>query len=229
MKGLLRIAALVLLTAGIVQQSKALEAKVGELRINLAAPKGYCPLEEQNPADSQVIAAIQQSVQGRNEALASFAECDRLKAWREGKADDLGDTADYQVSLRTKGQKVSAGQTIRSVCAEFRKNGKAIYKQAEGELSKRLESFNALTGELKMNSPKMYGVLREDKTGCYIGVMHKILANDKTHTLFIVQTITVVKGQVVFFNYTGAFDALPVIQRLLAVSHSTIEATLAQN
>jgi hypothetical protein len=229
MKRLLWVTALVLLIEGVAQQSMALEAKVGELRINLAAPKGYCPLEEQNPADSQVIAAIQQSIQGRNEALAAFAECDRLRAWREGKAGDLGDTVDYQVSLRTKGQRVTAGETIRSVCAEFRKNGKAIFKNAEGEINKRIESFNTITEKLKLNSPQMYGVLREDKTRCYIGVMQKVSVNDKTQALFIVQVVTVIKGQVVFFNYTGAFDAPSAIQRLLAESHSTIEATLAQN
>jgi hypothetical protein len=63
--------------------------------------------------DSQVVAATQQAIQSVNEELALFVACDRFTAWRDGKTDDLGDTADYQVQSKLKSQNgLSSPETI---------------------------------------------------------------------------------------------------------------------
>jgi hypothetical protein len=229
MKGLLWIVALVLFAVVATQQTKALEVIVGEAKIKIAGPKGYCALDKKHPADSQTITTMQQSIQGRNEEVAVFARCDRLKAWRDGKADNLGNTADYQVSLRMKGQNVSAQQAIPGVCAEFRKKGVALVKGAENEIDERYDSVKELAGKLKINSQEMYGILHEDKSGCYAGIIQKLNINDKAETVFIVQAITVVKGKMLFFYHGSDFDGPSAIQQLLDTSRSTIAATLAQN
>jgi hypothetical protein len=227
MKRLLRIAALIPFIAVITPQSKAMEVSAGDVQINLAAPKGYCPLEKQYPAESQALDAMQQAIQ--NEELGAFALCDRLKAWREGKTNNIGNIANYQLSVRTKAQRLSAQQVIPSVCAEFRKQGAAIVKDAKAEINKRLESVEILAKQLKLNSQKIYGVLHEDKTGCYVGIIQKFSDNGKIETLFTVDVITVVKGKIIHFYNDANLDGPSAIQRLLAVSRSTIEATLAQN
>jgi hypothetical protein len=229
MKRLLWITTLIPLIAIITQQSKAVEVTAGEVQINIAAPKGYCPLEKQNPAESQALDAMQQLSKGRTEVLGAFAQCERLKAGREGKANDIGNIAHYQLSLSTKGQRLSAQQVIPSVCAEFRKQGATIIKDAKAEINKRLESVEILAKQLKLNTQKIYGALHEDKTGCYVGIIQKFSDNGKIETVFTVDAITVVKGKVIHFYHDGNLDGRSAIQRLLATSRSTVEATLAQN
>jgi hypothetical protein len=75
----------------------------------------------------------------------------------------------------------------------------------------------------------MYGVRHEDKTGCYTGIIQKFKNKDKIETLFTVNAITVVKGKLISFYHYDNFGGPSTIQRLLATSRSTIEATLAQN
>jgi len=229
MKRLLWITTLIPLFATISQQSKAVEVTVGEVQINLAAPKGYCPLDKQNSAERQVLDAMQQVNQGRTEELGAFAQCDRLKAWREGKADDLGNTADYQVSLNMKGRRLSAEREIPGMCATFRKQGAAIVRDMKEENKKRVESVEIFAKNVKLNSQKMYGVLHEDKSGCYVGFVQKLAINDKMETVFIVSAITVVKNKMIFFYHGSTLDGPSAIQRLLATSRATVEATLAQN
>jgi hypothetical protein len=227
MKRLLWVTALGLFIAIVTRQSDAVEVSAFDVRINLPAPKGYCPLEKQNPAESQALDAMQQGI--KNELLSAFAQCDRLKAWREGKANEIGNTANYQLSLSTKAQRLSAQQVIPSVCAEFRKQGATIVKDAKAEINKRLESVEILAKQLKLNTQKVYGVLHEDKTGCYIGIIQKFEVKGKIETLFTVDAITVVKGKIIYFYLDGDLDGSSAIQRQLATSRSTIEATLAQN
>jgi hypothetical protein len=229
MKRLLWITTLIPFIAIISQRSKAVEVTVGEVQINLAAPKGYCPLDKQNPAESQVLDAMQQVNQGRTEELGAFAQCDRLKAWREGKADDLGNTADYQISLSLKGRRLSAEREIPGMCATFRMQGAAIVKDMKEEINKRFDSVELFAKSVKINTQKMYGVLHEDKNGCYVGFVQKLVINDQMETVFIVSAITVVKGKLIFFYHGSNLDDPSAIQRLLATSRSTVEATLAQN
>ena len=210
-------------------QANALEVLVGDTHIKVAAPEGYCPLDKQHPLDSQVFVAAQQVLQGRNEELAVFAECNRLKAWREGTAPDLGDAVDYQVPLQLKDRKVSADAVIPSVCAEMRKNGAVAFKDA-ADLNKGFEAMTALAGNVKVNSQELYGVLHEDKTGCYWGGIQKLkINNSKVKNLFIIQGITVVKGKALVFCDARSLGSASAIQAQLGAVRSTIAATLAQN
>lgn len=230
MKRLIAISAFLLFSIATAQQVNALEVVVADTKVKLATPKGFCLLDKKNPKDNQVIVGTQQALQGRKELLARFAPCDRLKAWREGKAPDLGDSADYQILTTMKAQKVSSRETISSVCTEFRKQGSASVAQGGTDaINKGLDSIKALAGNVKVNSQKMYGVLHEDETGCYAGLIQKIQTPSKVTTAFTVMTVTVVAGKIIYFYHGGDFDDTSVVKRLLDTSRSTMRATLAQN
>jgi hypothetical protein len=229
MKRLSLICSFLLFATAIVQHARALEIAVGEARIKVAAPNGYCPLDRKHPLDIHVITATQQAIQPRNEELAMFVACDRLKAWRDGKTDDLGDTADYQVQVKMKTQNFSAQEMIPTTCKILRKQGAAIVKGTEGQIAENFKSIEALAGKIQLNSQEMYGVLHEDKTGCYAGLLQKLELNDKPETVFVVMTITVVKGKVLYFYHGSSLTGPSTIARLLSTSRSTIAATLAQN
>src|SRR5215468_7362199 len=87
---------------GLPDKAAAVDVIVGQTKIELVGPKNFCLLDKKHSLDSQVLDLTQQTIQGRNELLAMFADCTRLAAWHDGKADDLGDTFDFQVSLRAK-------------------------------------------------------------------------------------------------------------------------------
>lgn len=144
MKILLFMGPVFLAAIAIVPQASAVDVVVGKTPIKLAAPQGFCPLDNKHPMDRQVTVAMQQAVQKSNEQLAVFANCDRLIAWRDGKADDLGDTVDYQVQLKSKTKNVSAKKMIPAVCALLRKQGVAIVKTAEKKIAKSFRISNCL-------------------------------------------------------------------------------------
>jgi hypothetical protein len=230
MKRLLCVTALLPFIAVITEQARAVEVSVGEVQINLAAPDEYCLLEKEHPMDSEALNVMQQAIQGRNEELALFVPCGRLKAWREGKAEGFGDnTADYQILLDAKSKKFSPQQVIPRVCSDFRKQGEKISKKAVEEFNKNLDSIELFAKNVKVNSQEMYGVLHEDRTGCYVGFVQKTAIYDKIETWFTVHAVTVVEGKAIYFFYNDKFDNPAVIQRILATTRSTIEATLAQN
>lgn len=227
--GFRAIAALIVLACLGGQAASALEADVGGVRINVVGPKSYCPLEKANPADKEMLETNQELLKGKNDLLAIFASCDRLTAWRAGKADSLGDSAQYQVSLKNKTQQYAADKMIPQLCAEIRKSGSAAIKSAETEINKRYDSVKATAGSLKVNEQKLYGVLHEDKTGCYHGIVQKLEVEGKATTMFIVQAFLVVKGKLLFFNNGSDLEGPATVQRLLEASRSAVAATLAQN
>jgi len=226
---ILGVVAPFILASIVVNHANALEVAVVETRINVSGPKGYCAMDKKNPHDREMLAATQELLKGRNELLAIYAACDKLASWRAGKIESPGDNAQYQVSIQNKAKQFAAETIIPALCAESRKNGDSVYKGVKGEMNKRFDSVSATAAKLKVNDQQFYGVLQEDKTGCYIGVLQKLEINGKVATMFIVQVFTVVKGKLLFFNFGNEIDGPGTAQRVLETSRATLAATFAQN
>ncbi len=173
--------------------------------------------------------ALGQQAVPMSEVLAVFAACDQLTDWRDGKVDDPGDTADYQVPSLTKTLSFSAPKIIPAICTNLSQSGSAIVKGAEDQALKNFNSIQAFAGKVQLNSQEMYGVLHEDETGCYAGMVQKSQIHNKAETLFVVVAITVVKGKVLNFYHGGRLTNPSTIARLLDTSRATIAATLARN
>jgi len=226
---LLGIAALLVFTGITIHHADALEVAVGDTRINLAGPKGYCAMDEKNPIDRETLTTVQELLKGTNVLLAIYASCDRLASFRARKIENPGDTAQYQISVKNKPKQFAAETIIPALCAEFRKNGAAVYKSAQGEINKRFDSVESAASKLKVNDQRFYGVLHEDKTGCYNGILQKLEINGKVETTFIVQALVVVKGKLLAFNFGNEIEGPTTAQRVLEASRSAVAATLAQN
>jgi hypothetical protein len=128
-----------------------------------------------------------------------------------------------------KDRRFSAEREIPGMCATFRKQGAAIVENTKEEIDKRIESVELFAKHLKIDTQEMYGVLHEDKNGCYAGFVQKLVINDKVKIVFIIGAITVVRGKMIYFYHGSSLDDPSAIQRLLDTSRSTIGATLGQN
>src|SRR5215470_10846805 len=130
----------------IPSEAAAIEVTVGQTKLVLVAPKGFCPFDRRHSRDSQLIDLMQQATQGDKEVLGAFANCRRLKSWRAGSADDLGGTFSYAVSLKAKNLDESALIDIPTACATFRQQGAGITKNAERATAERIDEIKELAG-----------------------------------------------------------------------------------
>lgn len=212
----------------ISHQAGALEVAIGQTKIELVGPKDFCPLDKKHSLDSQVINLTQQTVQGRNELLAIFVDCARLASWHDGKIDDLGDTFDFQVSLRAKN--VNANKAaVTDICGAFRKQGAEIFKTAEDLAAANVKAIQEFAGKVEFNALQIYGVLHEDDTGCYFGAILKMKIEDRVELQFSVGAVTIIRNRLVFANHGSDFKDEGTVKRLLATSRETVAALRARN
>lgn len=212
----------------ISHQVDAFEAVVGQAKIELVGPKDFCPLDKKHSLDSQVINLTQQTIQGRNELLAIFVDCARLASWHEGAVDDLGDTFDFQVSLRAKN--INANKAaVTDICGGLRKQGAEIFKTAEGLAATNVKAIKEFAGKVEFNALQVYGVLHEDDTGCYFGAILKMKIEDKVELHFNVGAVTTIKSKLLFANHGSDFKDESTVKRLLATSRETVAALRARN
>src|SRR5262245_6102493 len=221
----------VFLACGLVipTEAAAIEVTVGQTKLVLVAPKGFCPLDRRHSRDSQFIGLMQQAAQGDKEVLGAFANCRRLRSWRAGSADDLGGIFSYAVSLKAKNFDASALIDIPTMCATFRQQGASIAKNAERATAEGIDEIKELAGKIELNSMQMHGVLHEDNTGCYLGIVQKFKIEESVETMFSVNVFTVIKRKIIFAVHEGDFKDETIVQRLLAISRETVAALLARN
>ena len=221
----------VFLACGLViaSEAAAIEVTVGQTKLVLVAPKGFCPFDRRHSRDSQLIDIMQQATQGDKEVLGTFADCRRLKSWRAGITNELGGIFHYAVSLKAKNRDASALIDIPTMCATFRQQGVNIVKNAERATAERIDEIKELAGKIELNSMQMYGVLHEDSTGCYLGTVQKVRIEDSVETMFNVNVLTVIKRKMIFAVHEGDFKDETIVQRSLAISRKTVAAMLARN
>lgn len=213
---------------GLPHEATAVEVTIGQTKIELVGPKDFCQLDKKHSLDSQVLDLTQQTIQGRNELLAMFADCARLAAWHDGKADDLGNTFDFQVSLKAKNLNATKA-AVTDICGALRKQAAEISKTAEGLAASNIKAIKELVGKVEFNSLQIYGILHEDDTGCFFGGVLKMKIEDKVEVLFNVGAVTVVRSRLVFANHGGDSKDESAAKRLLATSRETVAALRARN
>jgi hypothetical protein len=223
-------AALLLVCAiAMPHRASAVEATVGQTKLELPAPKGYCALDKKNRADAQVLAAVQSALQGRNELLAHFVPCGILDAWHTGKAESLtGDSLEYQASIRLKDTQVKPTYST-DLCGIIRKQSPEFTQKMTDALQSSFKKANELAGNIEFGSMKIYGVLREDKSGCYYGAIMKAKMDGKEETTFTVVAASVVKSKLIFTYFGGDLEDDNTIKRLLAASGEMVAGLHARN
>jgi hypothetical protein len=217
-------AALVL--TGIGASALAAPATIGGVSINLPAPRGFCNLSELNPSDKRMITTLSPLLEkSGNKLLVMSADCRQLADWHTGARQLLDDYAQYQTPIASMDKPPS--ETIAQTCTTLREEGNKILADEMPDIKSRVEST---LSKIKMNETSFLGVLGEDATACYAGLIQKIhteAGTDKTQiTVF---AISLVKNKSVFIYRFAVYRNAQTANLVLGKLKADVAALLAAN
>jgi hypothetical protein len=230
----------------------AIEIAIGDTKIELVAPTGYCPLDKSSWPESQLIDFTSDGIKRQGERLAYFADCERVRSWLErgsskglgdkdlgakdlGAKDlgakDLGEIVDYQASLQLRDQNVTSAR-LEELCTTLRKGDDS----SKGWFEIVLETIKgAVKGSYggAEDSTVTYLVLGYEDPACHV-LRFSIRNREKVYT---VSALTTIKSKLVTVHVSkkiGNMDLLKgnaedVIKHLLATSQDAATALVDAN
>jgi len=178
----------------------AVEAEVGNAKISIPTPPGYCPLDRSLPQDQRLGKTLDELLAGQNRLLAFFAECKQFSDWRIADA-------------------------VKKGCAEARTQGLDLVE--EKALGDRITS---VMKTVKQNEVKLLGVVAEEPNACFQALLQNLSVGDGVEKLqIIVYGTSVVKGKFIYHYRFGLYDGQPSVARLLGEEKKNVAAFLAAN
>jgi hypothetical protein len=217
------VCACVCLLFGAASHSRAAQATVQGVAINLPVPAGFCELSASNAADKRMLDTVGDLVAKSrgNQLLAMSADCQQLTEWRTGRRL-LGDYGQYQAPPNAAANE----ETFKETCAALRTQGGQTLSNVKKDLKGRMEES---VKQMKVNDQRFAGFLGEDPTACYVALLQKLKAEDGTEvTQLTVLAITSVKDRFLFVNryapYVNADTVNDTLTKLKATIASLLEA-----
>jgi hypothetical protein len=230
---LLRITIAAAASLAIVGSAAAKEARIGSTTLTLPSPGGYCEMTDKDPSDARAMKAIGDALAAtKNEMLSMAADCSQLEAWRAAKVPALDDYIQFQVptdaSAADVPSNISRAAAVKELCANVRGEAGKALSDAAPDIKARMET--AVKGA-KFNEPSFLGVLAEDASACYYGLLQKLRTEVGTEkTQLTVAALTVVKGKVVtYLLYTVHRDGADTVTAALGRHQRNVPALLAAN
>jgi hypothetical protein len=227
MRGIASVAAVVAcscLLLGAASSSRAAQASVEGVSLNLPVPAGFCELSSSNPADKRMLDTIADLVvkSRGNALLAMAADCQQLTDWRAGRRL-LGDYTQYQAPPNAAANE----ETFKETCAALRTQGGQTLSNVKKDLKARMEEA---VRQMKVNDQRFAGFLGEDPTACYVALLQKLKAEDGTEvTQLTVLAITSVKDRFLFVNRYAPYVNADTVGDTLEKLKATIAALQAAN
>lgn len=193
-------------------------AKSGGSDFTIILPAGYCELQADEKADARVLKAIRGMIEPIGNALLSAAaECDVLRKWRVGKLTRLQNMTQYQKYTRAtnEGSPAESEEAVRKVCAELRGSGKQLADDMNPSVKARAAK---VMENIKYGKIEMIGVTGEEPGICYVSLLQKFRAEDKTDVTQLTTYATMlVKGTWVYFylftDYKNADSVTESLER----------------
>lgn len=138
-----------------------------------------------------------------NTLLSMTADCGQLTAWRAHKRPLLDDYTQYQAATATMESSAPPSESIAQTCATLRASGEKFVADSESTTKANVEKV--LT-KVKINETAFVGVLAEEPTACYAGMIQKMHTEaDTDKTQLIVFAITIVKNKSIFLYRFAAY------------------------
>jgi hypothetical protein len=212
--------AALILAAG-VSGASGLEAMLGDARVTLPPPAGFCELTPRYAFDGRTVAQTSTSFQkAGSRLLAVSADCGQLHEARAGRQRRLDDLAQYNVEIAE--MEKPPTESIAQVCARTRQAG-----APEGDVGARLaESVdNVRTGETRF-----FGIVAEDKNACYVAILQKYrteAGRERTHVGMI--AVTIISNRSIRLAHHTVYQSPVTIDDLLARLKRNVAALVAAN
>jgi hypothetical protein len=204
----------------------AAETTIGGVFINLPPPAGFCEFTDSDPSDRRMITAVTDLVvKMGNKLLGISADCQQLADWRTGNRQLLDDMGQYQTSIRLMDQPQT--EPVKQTCAFLRAQGDKLVADKLPDMKSKVEG--ALE-RVKINDASFMGVLAEDRTACYSGLLQKLrteIGTDKTQVVLFATTI--VKNKSVFVYRIALYASSASVDAALIKLKADVAALLAAN
>lgn len=214
----------------VVAPASAESVNVGGADIAIVLPAGYCELQADEKSDARVLKAIRGMVEPIGNALLSAAaECDTLQNWRSAKVSRLQNMTQYQTYTREtkEGSRAEADEAVKTICAELRENGK---QQTEDMNPSVRERAAKVMSKIEYGKIEMIGVTGEEPGVCYVSLLQKFRAEDKTDVVQLTTyATTLVKGRWIYFYLFNDYENSGSVEKSLALHKQNVHAFLAAN
>lgn len=199
---------------------------VEDRSINLAIPKGYCPMG-QLPADSEIINTVKRGIGSSNRVLALFAECSELARFRSGQQVALDNFGQVLVPSPTQGIRtfrgVSRAEFIRRISQSnmFTKQFNTNIKSAQERVGELLPSLHGAEG---------LGILTADESGLYVGVLAELVDSQSARKIVGVTALTLIKDVPLTINlYTTYRNASISLEQLISRQKANLQELIRLN
>jgi hypothetical protein len=211
--------------AAATSSALAAETTVGGTLIQLPPPAGFCDLNDTDPSDKNMLSVTSDLVSDSgNKLLSMSADCRQLTGWRAQKRL-LDDYTQYQapVALMEKPRV----ESVKKTCAGLGAQGDKLVAEKAPDIKSRIES--ALE-KVKMNEMRFIGVLAEDSTACYGGLIQKFRTEAGTDKAQLtVFAATIIKNKSIFVYRMTVYMTSETVDGTLANLKTNIAALLAAN
>lgn len=204
--------------------------KVGDRNIALVQPAGYCELQPEEKSDARVLQAIRGMIEPiGNSLLAAAAECSVLRDWRQSKVTRMKNMTQYQVYTKaTKdGSLEEMNAAVKEVCNELRQSGK---QQAEDMNPSVKERAAKVMEKIEYGKIEMIGVTGEEPGACYVTLLQKFRAEDKTDvTQLVTYATTLVRGKWIYFYLFSDYENPDSVSAALTSHKKNVHDFMAAN
>ena len=197
--------------------------------VRLVVAPGQCAFDRNQAADRRIFDLASRAIAGQNELLLHTGECRNLAELRAGRARSLNDFAQAQVSIQLKTVELAGreAESVLAVCNELRNQGDKIAKDVNTDIKDRVRN---LQSGIAVNETRSLGILAEDNTACYSGIILNIADSiSKSRLIVGVYAITVLSGRLLFLYRYAADPGDGALQRLLDQQRKAVADHLAAN
>jgi hypothetical protein len=215
--------------APIASEDGRSEVQLGAARLNLVPPAGHCFLDEAQPSDARLAGLLRQVFGGELRMLGAYADCAQLRSWRTGQRKTLSDYGQFLVPVDFIDKKLDGptGPYVDTICKVMRDSGGALLDQSAPGVKQRFEE--ALKGA-QMNEMRFLGVVGQDSTACYFGLIQKLITEFGDPKVQVdVSAIAIVAGKMIYTNLYAVHEGDQTLSELLERQQTNISRNLRAN
>lgn len=221
--------AIMVATAPAATGSPAVTVSIHGTEVVLPIPDGHCVLSDANAADRQRLSIVKRVNKGRNIVLALFADCAKLRAFRETGAR-LGGLGSYlaPASGAKRRYSMSRDRFVALMAKNFAgREGRAAIAKAQAEAKRRIKDIDR---RISLNENVNLGLVHKDETGVYSGAVQNWQNEGEAPIRFaVVFGLTLVRHKIVTTQVSRSYEGQETIERLVAADRAFVRRLIEAN